>query len=230
MDTKDLKALRPTPPKKSGGVRVPKLSKTGVHVTQVYCRFCMENKATSFFYSAVDNFLDKNGYMSICKPCINEIFQGYLKAEGSLQKAIYFTCKTVNVIYNERAIDALKEQLSNDEDAERDNLFGLYKSKFTRASGADGNSDLTFIEPSINILSLNKDEDFAYKEEMESFWGKGLDKNDYKFLENEIASIKKTSRVDSYGEITLAKEICYKQLSIYKDRIVGKPVDNKVKE
>ena len=47
------------------------VTKTGVEVTECYCRKCMKMKKPTLFYSAVDFDLDANGKFSVCTACIN---------------------------------------------------------------------------------------------------------------------------------------------------------------
>ena len=89
---------------------------------------------------------------------------------------------------------------------------------------------MTFVEPKTFVPPANPLTDEDYAEELEMFWGKNLDRDDYKFLERELDDWKKTHKSDTKAELTLLKEICFKQLEIYKKRREGNSPAGLVKE
>lgn len=62
------------------------------------------------------------------------------------------------------------------------------------------------------------------------FWGEGYHKEDYEYLERELADWKKTHPSGTKSEITLLKELCYKELDIRHARMAGQPTAGLVKE
>src|SRR5574343_263046 len=42
---------------------------TGIQVTELYCRRCVQYLPPKLFASSEDNVLDKNGMISVCKNC-----------------------------------------------------------------------------------------------------------------------------------------------------------------
>ena len=135
---------------------VEPLSKTGIFVEQVYCRKCMRNLTPINFYQATDRYLDSNGYMSICKDCINSMLDKMIESEGTLERGLLKLCRSINVKYDERAIQAFQKGLKTREEhgTEVNGLFGYYKAKLSSVgprigSGAEAvtDLDLTFYEP-----------------------------------------------------------------------------------
>jgi len=204
----------------------------------------MQTKLSTDFYQAVDKYLDSNGLMSVCRDCMQEMIDRALLVEHSLDKAILSLCRTLNVKYDERAIESIRTSMDNaDKDGKKfDFTFGKYLNLLPRFSprgeGAKFESrsalDLTFKEPAIFVQgnSLNKDDDGEETvEELESFWGTGLDKEDYIYLEKEKSNWEASHKFETHAEIIVLKEVCYQQNNIRKLRDSGsKSVATEVKQ
>ena len=212
------------------------VSKTGVEVSQVYCRKCMETKPPKDFYMRTNEFLDSNGYMSICKQCISEMYVRTYGVEHSLERAIYSVCKTVDIIYDEGAVQGTITQLETQGKTHDDiTVFGVYKTKIIprtslgKRSDGSGN-DLTFHENTSVPEAVMNPAEFEDGNSIIDFWGDGFATEEYKFLEQEFNNFKRTHKADTYAEIVLLKEVCYKMLDIQKSRKEEKSVANGVKE
>ena len=199
-----------------------------------YCRRCMHIKLAVEFFSAIDLELDKNGLMSVCKSCIDEMYGLILNSEnGSVQKTILKLCKTLNIRYEESAITAAMRQIETNK-SDPTKVMGLYKAKLKvilRENPTDNFVDLTY-QDSPNIIlnqEIINDEDFEDARDLKSFWNTD-NKEDIEFLENEFSGFKKTHKADTYAEITLLKEVCYKLLDMSKDRKGGKSTDSSLKQ
>jgi hypothetical protein len=217
---------------------VEPLSKTGVYVEKIYCRKCMEVKHPNSFYTATDLYLDSNGYMSICKECVDKIFDKMLITESTLERALLRVCRILNVRYDEKAIRALIEDIKTREknNQEMKGLFGQYKAKlgFTglrteKLINTEDIGDLTFIEPSSDEVKKILDIQMEEKEYFVESWGQGMTPDDYSFLEKEFAKWKRTTKCDTQAEEVLVRELCHKQNEIRKARIEAKSVDGLVK-
>ena len=199
-------------------------SKTGVIVESVYCRKCMETKRPDEFYAAVD-YIDSNGYMSVCKECCNDIYAAFFSVESDIAKATLKACRKLNIKFDTKALDSAMAHLDTMEKrgTEIKNFFGLYKSKLLQSSKGvkefDMGSEMTFVEPNFILPPSNplpdNDKD---SEELKIFWGDSLEYEDYVFLEKEFAEWKKTHKCDTKAEEMLLKEICHKSLEIRKKR------------
>lgn len=196
------------------------------------CRKCQQTKRRNRFTTSFDHWLDGNGMMSICNDCICEIYDGYLLSEKDQNKATVKLCRLLNWMYRPESIDKVNEQLA---DGRRKGHFAIMYhyhlaqwAMFAanhRESG--GNSvDLTFVEPPVVIKSQNPN---MADEDSIMFWGEGLEKWEYDFLNNEYMFFKEGHKADLPSEIDLLKEVCYKNLEIKKLRLEGKPVDSYVK-
>lgn len=188
---------------------------------EAYCRRCTQTLSSDNFYRATDPMLDRNNLMSICKECCNEIFTNFYRSEHNYEKALYKTCKVLNVAWIPGAVEATKTQISNKLTDGKDigPGFGIYKSKMSSFTRVNKDLPLTFSEPvrqvSDNSLE-NSDESMDIKEYLRAFWGENFSFEDYQFLESELARYKKTHKCDTAAEESLLRLICFTELSIRK--------------
>jgi hypothetical protein len=212
------------------------VSKTGVTVDKIYCRKCMKIKPSGEYFVAVDLFLDANGFMSICKPCISDLYKAIYAEEGIVERAVLRMCRILNIRYSEQAIEAAKKHIDGVNASGRniEDFFGMYKQKIgvlqkVRLGEQDVMEDLTFVEPSKDIKDKIGYASIDDQEYYDNSWGRGLSPDDYYFLEQEFAKWKRTTKCDSQGEEILVRELCHKQNDIRKARLEGKNVDSLVK-
>ena len=202
-----------------------------------YCRRCMKNKKKRLFYTATDKLLDSNGLMSICKDCINKIYDLFYINEQDVGRAILRLCRTLNVKFDPSALSALQKEIITYQESGRNlsAVFGIYKAKLVAVTSnkigdRDYGPDFTFHEPSRQIIDeviINDDgKDLKY---FESMWGKGLTLVDYEYLEHELGEWKRTTKCDTHPEEVLLKQICYIENDIRKKRIEGKSVSSDLK-
>ena len=204
-----------------------------------YCRKCMEFKTKIHFYRAVDFFLDSNQIFSICKECIEDIYNSFFAVERTMEKTILRMCKILNVRYDESAIESTKRHMQTYEErgTELGNVFGIYKSKVgaqqsTQIGSRDTEEDLTYVEPSLKVIQSIPTEDIPDIEYYEDTWGKTdkLNIDDYEYLELEFSKWKRTTKCDTQSEIVLVREICHVQNDIRKARMEGTSTSNLVKQ
>ena len=186
------------------------------------------------FYSAVDKFLDKNGYFSVCKDCMIKMYSNFYTVEHDINRVIYNMCKALNVLYNESAVETTKKILAGKKMTEDNpSAWGVYKGKLpisvsaglSKINGTLGMSsdlvELTFEydtpKPKVEI----PDDVFADIIDVQAFWGEGFSVDDYRFLDGEYNNFKKTNKADTYPEIVLLKEVCYKLLAMKNQRQKG---------
>jgi hypothetical protein len=185
-----------------------------------YCRKCMRNKPAKDFYEATDLLLDSNGKMSVCKSCIDIMYNNFYSAEPFLPKSIYKLCKILNVVYSDEAIQMIEGELQKKEENGHilSSVFGSYKAKLGFLKARSRIGDLYFVDSNSGsrIISDPLDENHKDLNYLQEFWGATFGEEDYTFLEKELAGLKNTHKIDSYAEESLAKYICLKQLEIRK--------------
>lgn len=213
-------------------------------ITESHCRRCQETKPIRHFYKAVDHLLDCNGYMSVCKPCINEMYDIFFINDQVIEKTVLRLCRALNVKYSQDAMDTTNQTLGTyiERGTDPASIFGLYKSKLEAANrvlthnksvlGMD--EDLTFHEPPTSVVQeFPEPEDFGahdieyYKEK----WGDSVDftMDDYLFLEQELKNWKKTHKCDTYADEVMLREICFKRNEIRRTRNEGGNTNSLVK-
>jgi hypothetical protein len=217
-----------------------RVTKTGISITESWCRHCMKMRPSRDFYEAVDGGLvDKNGLFSICKDSINELFDTLLASEKSYEKSTLKLCRILNLRYEESAVQAALKQLETyKERGTEGKFFGSYKSKLhavlKTTQRMESGIDLQYTEvTSINITGTNTLNDFNESEierDVIAFWGDGYETEDYEWLEKTLADWKRTHKSDTMAEETLLKEIVFKQFEIRKSRKDGTSTAALVKE
>jgi len=179
------------------------------------------------YYVATDPIdIAGTGHMSICKDCIEALFNRYYSSEGSLDKAIYKLCRIVNTKYDGGALDSTRKHIITVEEKGKaaTGIFGIYRKGLVGGGndrfGSTRNEDLSFQEGvKYDAAPLSPDEfDLQTIDGLETFWGKKLTPQQYQFLENEMARYRKTHKCDTAAEESLLRQICFTELEIREAR------------
>lgn len=186
-----------------------------------YCRKCQKVKTISpSFSKATDTQLDTNGTLSVCKECVDKLYEEILFEErGSIQRTILRLCKMLNVKYDESAIESALKHIDS-KGSDKNKVFGLYRAKLliiNRKDVNDTNVDLTYQDNP--VINMNKELSAGeVDDETIMFWGKGYERDDYAWFERKLGEWKQTHKCDTMAELTLLKEIVFKQFEIEKVR------------
>lgn len=204
-------------------------------VKELYCRYGEHMKPEKNFYSCVDKFLDKNGFFSVCKDCMGEMYSNFYTVDHNIERTIYKMCKALNVLYNESAVETTKKILVGKKMTEDNpSTWGIYKGKLpisvsaglSKIDGTLGMSsdllDLTFEYNAPMPQKSIPDNVYGDIEDVQAFWGEGFDVEDYRFLQTEYDNFKTTNTADTYQQIVLLKEVCYKLLAMKEQRMESK--------
>jgi hypothetical protein len=191
-------------------------------VEKYRCRKCGISKIGDDFYKSTEPDLDSNGRMSICKLCVKGIVDTFIASEGSVEHGFLKTCKKLNILYDSVSVEktiAKTEEMKNDNKL-TEMIFGIYLRQLFAVYPS--NSDLQFKESEEPIVVTSVDEKTEEIDpimvKLEDEWGKGLESDDYVFLENELARWESTHRSDTMAEKTLLRHIAYKQFEIRRAR------------
>ena len=212
---------------------------SGLTVGKSHCRKCMKVKDGKDFYTAIDLFLDSNGLLSICHDCVDNIYDNYFVLERNIDKAILRTCRSLNIAFSEKALNALHTHINTIQakGKEQKGVFGIYKSKLTSGGasftvGTDG-MDMMFTEPSKELIEEIQDNnlDIVDMEYLKNFWGSGLSDEQYNFLESEMARYRRSHKSDTATEESLLRQICFMELNIREKRFAsqGQSPNNEIK-
>ena len=193
----------------------------GERVLGCFCRICMQTKRPNMFLDATDTVLDKNGKMSVCTDCINQLFTQYFASEQDLSKTLLKMCRLLNVVYLDSAVQATISHFSKvfEKKGEMSNVFGIYKSKVSSMAALNQTGVLTFSEPQVYVSdNPMEDDDFEEAHDVKEFWGSKLNAEDYEFLESKLAKWKKSFSCSNASEEFHLREACFKELDLKKAR------------
>lgn len=174
----------------------------------LYCRKCTQYKNPREFFSAVDKVLDTNGHMSVCKSCCEDVYQSMWAALRDVRKAIYATCKILNVAYDETSMSSAEKRISTamQEGKELNNVFGMYKQSLAGTKNvANPEMGMTFSEriPTQNDEDIPVQSSTGIDPDYIKHWGKNLALEDYVWLEETLNEWKSTHKCDTMAEETL---------------------------
>jgi hypothetical protein len=207
---------------------------SGTSILKIYCRRCMTMKgAKTHFYIATNPIIDKNGYMSVCKDCCNEIYTEHYMVYKDIPKAIYETCRDLDIVYS---IDALNMTLSHYTTmsirnvGDESSLFGFYKSKASTFALSFGKVENTRFRESDDFMgkgtgseeeaiTLTSQEDDL--RELQNFWGKNRTREELDFLDNEFARMQQSFECPDFGMELIMRDICFLNLKIERERENG---------
>ena len=207
-----------------------------VNSTNVVCTRCGKSYSRRKGYFAVNygNSYKGIGHLSICKDCVDDIYNGYLSQCNSVKDAVRQTCRKLDIYWNEKTFDIVEKKT-----ATRTIMTG-YLSKITSVSYAGKSYDDTLSEEGKlwdftkeNIIEIEPEPEETVEvntveenipKEIISFWGKGYTAEDYEELETSRAQWL-SSFTDS-GSIGIAmqkiiKQICLLELDMDKERFSG---------
>lgn len=196
----------------------------------IYCRKCTKQLPGKDFYDAVDNGLvDTNGKMSVCKTCVQILYDFIYNETGTMEKTIHRLCILLNIRYSNEAADATKKHIQTllDNGKNVNAIFSVYKSKLVAINKSmdksiteyEGYEDTgtIFVEKQINTKEI------PVPQEVVDFWGNEFTRDEIRFLETQYANFKQTHKADLFAEIVLLKEICYAMLKIKNLRAANDP-------
>jgi len=228
------------PPKRAKSGRINALNYENKELKNWTCRKCLQRRLLTDYYAATDPIdIAGTGRMSVCRFCVEEIYNSHYSSENSLEKAIYKTCKLLNVKYDSRAIESTKAQIETNNQRGRVNktVFGVYRKNLniidnSFASGVNTLKDVSFQEGvKYDAPPLDSDEYAELDaEELVAFWGKGLEADEYSFLELELDRYKRTHKCDTAAEESLLRQICFCELEIRKSREEDKSASSAIKQ
>jgi|SRR5258706_14889195 len=217
---------------------IQETTSTGIEVNFKKCRKCREDKRPKDYYNATDIFIDSDGLFSVCKSCINSMFDSYLESEKSVELAVLKICRSLNLKYDPQAIEGTISQLEEIKSAGKilPPFMGIYKLRMTSMLNIPM-KDKKFVDLSYqeiigitisnnNIIDALKD---SPPEELIRFWGEKYSHEDLEFLEYELTGWKRDYSCSNKGEEFILKELCYKSLELKKARIENRGTDSILK-
>lgn len=189
------------------------------------------------FYDATDaGLIDSNGKLSVCKPCISDLYNQFFEEYGSVEKSLHKLCMSLNIKFSNEAASATQTQITTFIEGGKTvrNVFGIYKSKLVAVNPSmDKSADMDLTYSDVGTIYVDKEniiEEAPIPKDVIDFWGRDVPRDDIRYLENEYINFKKTHIAETYAEIVLLKQICYTMLDIKRMRAEGEETGTLVKE
>jgi hypothetical protein len=93
---------------------------------EIRCINCGESNYTKFFMSK-DRYHTYFKKIPYCKKCIKGIYDYYMLKYKDMQKAVYFTCRKIDVPYNNSAYSGLRSNVEKpNSNIDSDGIMGIY--------------------------------------------------------------------------------------------------------
>ena len=196
-----------------------------------YCRKCGQILKPDDFYASGDTLLDHNGKMSICKSCIQRIFQNeYIMSGKNLAMATLNTCRIINLEFDEKALQTAKDIVEKTNVSFETGFFGHYRNILWRGKRPKNKDEryLIFVEPeTLDVTLLTDNEEVEH--DVKEFWGDNYTPEEYEILEKEFWSWIPRFDVVNKEEESLIKMLCELRLDMRNLRLKNKPLDNTIK-
>lgn len=206
-------------------------SKIVVEKNYGYCRKCCKSMVVNNFYEATNLLIDTNGYLSVCRNCVNEIYEHYFSLYGDMKTAIRCVCRDLDIRFSESALQATQSHIDRlvSRGKKGNKVFGYYKSKLGSTGKLnEGYEALRYIDSDSveNIYECPSAPAEDSKDEIASetidYWGEGRTPWEYNFLEDEIHKMKTDFECSDYGMEMIMRDICFMNLEIEKVRMSGR--------
>jgi hypothetical protein len=189
------------------------------------------------FYDAVDcGFIDTQMIMSVCKDCVQTLYDNLFENNQSMEKSIHKLCTSLNIRFSNEAVSATRAHISTLVESGKTvkAVFSIYKMKLlaTQKTMDKGSLEDTTYEDIATIFTekeINMKE-IPIPESMTKFWGRDVSRADIEYLENEYLNFRQTHSAETYAEIVLLKQTCFTLLNIEKLRKAGDDTKKEVSE
>jgi len=204
-----------------------------IKIEKFECSCCGLSKITDDFYPSYSIVNKQRAMMTICKDCIDVLWKSYLlRYTGDLAKSLYYFCMLLDIPFFKNIMEEIKV---TDQGL---NFFKKYMTKIL-AFGKQ-NSVLTFLEGQLLFDGSNeKNPDFfEYDPEEVNYipnlsdvkaWGR-LTPQDIYFLKTQYEDWCSRYEVKDKGMEEVIKQICHKQLRIFRMNEQGANTSKELKD
>lgn len=199
--------------------RPPKVRET----TCTRCGKVYPSKAKHFNRSRSPLFFYNDRYFPICRNCIIDMYEGYIKELGNERDAIRRICMKLDIYWN----DTLYNSVDNSKSSTPKIMTYIKNSNLNHYK--DKNYDTTLEEEKSKEAIIQYAEETEEDQEQEvpkeiiDFWGSGLTASYYRELEHQLKKWTDGRRIEDIdiGEITVIKKICLLEVMINQDVATG---------
>lgn len=213
-----------------------------VNASKVICSKCGRSysRRKGFFLSNYGQLYKGIGYVTVCKDCIDTMYNSYLSQCNNARDAARQVCRKLDLYWSDKVYEIVERKNTTH------TVMTGYIAKINTSSYSGKSYDDTLSEegtlwnwkfrptihsdpPKEGIESNN--EEIEIPDEVVSFWGSGYTPETYQELEQRrqyyLSRLSKGSDLDIGSEI-LIKQICNLEVTISKDSAAGKSIDKSV--
>jgi hypothetical protein len=189
------------------------------------CGHKYKKQETNFSASKSPIYKGNNGYLSICRNCIAELYEQYVKFyDGDEDAAAERICQITDM-YFDKDIWAMSRKISNRSEGKPRNRVSVYVSRLNlrAASGATTYSDTLVrqweadVENAETVEEVEQNEDIEVPVETVKRFGTGFKEGEYQALQDEYDSwVTKYGEPEDKRQEELYVTICYMKLNLQK--------------
>ncbi len=231
--------------------QTPKLEVTP---SAAICGLCgtAYGKTNGYFYRNYSQIYKNNGYMTVCKTCVDNLYEDFLRECGDVRLACHQVCRKFNIYWNEEAfegvlkgsttrtvmagyltrVNVIKHRGKSYDDFLRE-ISQLYNVPVRPGEKTKEEVEEVKEEPEEILPAIDEDELIEVDEGIKAAWGVGYSNKQYLELEERrlfwVADLKQRGvDTDDVSVAALLRQIVATELEINRDRADGKDVDKKV--
>lgn len=171
-----------------------------------YCRMCGKYKNYSFFLPATSHKLDKNGKMSICTTCLNNMLKEYYTLTADYYQSFSKMCKDIDIKYDEGSVARVIKFVDENPGSQKTPFLKYWEicinpliRKEQPAQFSDSTLESALREEKIKRGGMR---DAAIK------WGENFSASDYEYLENRFQEYSEAFGVVYPSERDALKTLC----------------------
>jgi len=210
-------------------------TKSGLKISESWCRRCVDMRPAGDFYEAVDTgFVDKSMIMSVCNRCIQEMYDEVYKETNSIEQSIHKLCTSLNIMFSNDAVSATKTHIQTIIDSGKNvnAIFGIYKQKLIatkKSMDKSGVEDMSYEDVGVIFTSKELNTEVQIPQDIIDFWGSGVTPDEVRFLQSEYVQFTKNYTTEDHAQVSLLKQACYTLLELKTTRLAGDPTDKLLK-
>ena len=203
-----------------------------------YCTRCPRSytkQKNNFPTAQSPIYQENNGYLHVCRHCVEEMYQHYKEVLGDEKSAIRRICLKFDIYWSEKIYGMLnKNNTSN-------SRVLSYISRTNLQQFAGKTFDDTLDEETLGLSQYDPysedsaaaepraEDEIEVSEDIMDFWGRGLTPSFYMELERRKRYwCGDTTDGMDIGELAVIKQICMLEVTINRDTALGKPIDKSV--
>ena len=164
------------------------------------------------------------GHLTVCKSCVDSIFESFLEECGDQSLAARQTCRKLDLYWNEHVFKLVLQKNSNR------TLMAQYIQKTNSNAYVGKCYDDTLIEEG-SMWSFGGTPDPNISDEVVKFWGPGYTSDMYNQLEQRrdywMSKLPDDFDMD-IGTEAIIRQICSLELDIIRDRAAGRSIEKSV--